>query len=190
MDSKIIAITGTPGAGKTTVLENALDKLGEDVKIINYADMMLEAGKDMGVGSDHDAIRKLPLGKQRELQERAAKNIADCAEGVVIVDTHSTVRTPSGYLPGLPEWVVRALKPQVILLVEANPEEIVGRRTNDPTRKRDAEAIEGIELHQQINRASALAAAELCGAAVKVIKNHDNGLDEASAELVELVGGL
>jgi adenylate kinase len=29
----------------------------------------------------------------------------------VIVDTHCTVKTPKGYMPGLPAWVLKEIKP-------------------------------------------------------------------------------
>lgn len=190
MNSRIIVITGTPGAGKSTVLNAAMDKFSAEVKVLNYANVMLEVGEALGLGGDHDAIRKLELDKQRGLQKKAAEKIAKgAAGGITIVDTHATIKTPKGYLPGLPEWVVRALTPEIIVLVEANPAEILGRRTRDATRKRDGEAVTGIDRHQQINRAAAMAAAELCGAAVKIIENHDDGLEKAAAELAEVIGG-
>lgn len=46
MAQKIIIITGTPGAGKTTVLNETLKKFSPDnVQIVNYGDIMLEIAK-------------------------------------------------------------------------------------------------------------------------------------------------
>jgi adenylate kinase len=187
---KIIVLTGTPGAGKTTVLKKALENLDINVKITNFADNMLAVGEELGLGSDHDAIRKQPVEVQKDLQKKAAEKIAqEAAAGdlLTIVDTHATVRTKEGYLPGLPEWVIVPLKPKIILVIEADPEEIIGRRNKDQTRQRDKEDKEGIKMHQDVNRKAAQTAADLCGASVKVIENHDNGLEKAAEDLAKLL---
>jgi adenylate kinase len=99
--------------------------------------------------------------------------------GNVILDTHCTVKTPKGYMPGLPEWVIKKLNPTAIVVVEADPEEIFNRRANDPTRNRDPDSKEQIEEHQMINRAAAMAYAALSGSTVKIVFNHDNAIDAA-----------
>lgn len=184
--AEIIIITGTPGAGKTTVLNEAISHIDSDVKIINYADMMLETGKEMGLGSDHDAVRKLPVEQQINLQKKAAENIFEKAEGLTVVDTHATIKTKQGYLPGLPEWVVKILKPKTIVLVEAEPEEIIGRRKTDESRERDKEESGKIDMHQMINRSAAASSAVLCGATIKIVANHNGRLKEAAKELAEI----
>ncbi|MFO7872703.1 MAG: adenylate kinase [Candidatus Undinarchaeales archaeon] len=185
--AEIIVLTGTPGAGKTTVLDKAIDLVDSDVSVINYADVMLETGKDSGLGSDHDKIRKLKVEQQIKLQKKAAENIAKKAEGITVVDTHSTIKTKNGYLPGLPEWVVKALKPKTIVLVEAGAEEIIGRRNTDESRERDKEDADKIELHQKINRSAVSASAVLTGATIKIVENHDNKLKEAAENLAEIL---
>ena len=189
MTNKIIVITGTPGAGKSTVLAHAMDKIKRDVEIINYADVMLELGNAFGLGANHDALRKQPIEVQQDLQKKAAEKIAT-GEGILIVDTHATVRTPAGYMPGMPAWCIEALKPHVIVLVDATSKEIQDRRAGDKTRKRDREEKSGLELQQCLNLSAAMSGAVLCGATVKVIWNHDNGLEKAAKELADLVEGI
>lgn len=184
---KIYVITGTPGAGKTSVLNAASAKV--KANIVNYADVMLETGKSLGLGNNHDALRKLPLESQKELQKKAAEKIASSAQGITIVDTHCTVRTANGYLPGLPEWVIKALNPVSIIVVDAKPREILSRREKDSTRHRDKETLESIKLQQEINYAAAIAAATLCGATVKIIENRNNNLGKAAEELAKILGG-
>jgi adenylate kinase len=82
-------------------------------------------------------------------------------------------------LPGLPEWVIKKLKPTAIVVVEADPEEIYNRRAGDKTRNRDPDTKEQIDEHQMINRAAAMAYATLSGSTVKIVFNHDNAIDEA-----------
>jgi adenylate kinase len=99
--------------------------------------------------------------------------------GNVVVDTHCTIKTQKGYMPGLPEWVAKKLNPTTIVVVEADPEEIYNRRANDKTRERDPDSKEQIEEHQMINRAAAMTCAALTGSTVKIVFNHDNAIDDA-----------
>jgi len=77
--------------------------------------------------------------------------------------------------------------PNTIIILEASPEEISRRRSKDISRKRDAEDIEGIKEHQEMNRAIAMAYGVLTGATVKIIQNHDNGLEEAVKNLSKIL---
>jgi adenylate kinase len=171
----VIVVTGIPGVGKTTVMQRASE--GLDIKFVTFGTIMIDIAKEMRLVKDRDEMRKLSLEQQKDLQIKTAEKIAGM--GNVIVDTHCTVKTPKGYLPGLPEWVVKKLNPTAIVVVEANPEEIYNRRAKDATRSRDPDSKEKIEEHQQINRAAAMAYATLSGATVKIVFNHDNAIDEA-----------
>lgn len=181
----VVIVTGTPGAGKSTVLTQALEST-KNFKVVNFGDEMFEFAKKKGLVKNRDEIRKKPPALQREIQKMAAKNISKKAENSsLIVDTHCTIKTPKGYLPGLPLWVLEELKPELILLVEAKPEEIVGRRQSDKGRIRDAELTQSIEEHQSMNRAVAMAYAMVSGATVKIIVNKENKLSEAVADMLE-----
>ena len=102
----------------------------------------------------------------------------------LVVDTHATVRTPRGYLPGLPTWVLDELEPELILIVETAPNEIIRRRNADKSRQRDAQDATGVQEHQEVNKAICMAYAAHTGATVKILQNPDGKLDEAVAELV------
>ncbi len=181
----VVVVTGTPGAGKSTVLTQVLQSV-KNFKVINFGDEMLEYAKKKGIASNRDELRKKPPAVQREIQRMAAKSIARKAKNSsIIVDTHCTIKTPKGYLPGLPIWVLEELKPESILLVEAKAEEIVGRRKSDQNRVRDMEMTKAVEEHQNINRAAAMSYAMVSGATVKMIMNRENKLDDAVAEMIE-----
>src|SRR5438067_9012642 len=128
----VVIITGVPGVGKSTVIDAAQKAKG--YKVVVYGTEMFKVAQVRGLVKDRDEMRKLDPSVQREIQESAAHAIAQM--GDVIVDTHCTIKTPRGFLPGVPEWVARALKPKQIVLVEATPHEIASRRNNDPTRAR------------------------------------------------------
>ncbi|MEE8401805.1 MAG: adenylate kinase [Candidatus Hydrothermarchaeaceae archaeon] len=186
---KVVVVTGTPGAGKTTVLNGALKKIGETLKIVNYGDEMFSVAEKKGIVSHRDDMRKKSPDVQKDIQRLAAKSIAEKAKGSpIIVDTHCTIKTPKGYLPGLPSWVIEELKPSQIILVEADSKDIAGRRARDTTRERDEEARSEIDEHQMINKATAMSYAVYSGATVKVVKNNDGGLDLAVEELASVLG--
>ena len=105
--------------------------------------------------------------------------------GNVVVDTHASILTPAGYMPGLPEWTVRALNPEIIVLVEATPDEIEGRRNKDASRARDKDDI---GLHQSVNREYAAVAAVMTGSTVAIVKNHDNQVDIAVEQFRKILG--
>ncbi len=171
----IIVITGIPGVGKTTVMQKAAE--GMDIKFVTFGTVMIDIAKEMKLVKDRDEMRKLTLEQQKKLQIKTAEKVAKMKN--VILDTHCTVKTPKGYMPGLPEWVVKKLNPTAIVLVEADPKEIYNRRAKDTTRNRDPDTVEQIAEHQQINRAAAMAYAALTGSTVKIVFNHDDALDEA-----------
>jgi adenylate kinase len=171
----VIIVTGIPGVGKTTVMKKTAK--GMDMQFVTFGTVMIDIAKEKGLAKDRDEMRKLTLERQKQLQIKTAEKIAEMKN--VIVDTHCTIKTLRGYMPGLPERVIKKLSPTAIVVVEADPEEIYNRRAKDATRNRDSDSKEEIAEHQQINRAIAMAYAALTGATVKIVFNHDNAIDEA-----------
>ncbi|MHA1770804.1 MAG: adenylate kinase [Candidatus Thorarchaeota archaeon] len=185
-----VIVTGIPGVGKTTVITTAVDmvknKHGEEVQVLNFGTAMFEVASKEGLVKHRDEMRKLPTATQRKMQQMAGEAIAKQAESArVIVDTHTLIATPNGFLIGLPEWVIRAIQPKTIVLVEADSENIARRRSDDATRERDAQAVEEIDTHQQMCRAAAVAAATLTGATVRIIKNRQGQVETAATQLYE-----
>ena len=43
----------------------------------------------------------------------------------IIIDTHMSIKSPAGYLPGLPAWVLTELMVSSYFLIESTPEEIM-----------------------------------------------------------------
>jgi adenylate kinase len=171
----VIVVTGIPGVGKTTVMQKAAE--GMDISFVTFGTVMSDIAIDDGLVKDRDQMRKLNLEQQRKLQIKSAKKVASM--GNVILDTHCTVKTPKGYMPGLPEWVIKEINPASIVVVEADPQEIFNRRASDQTRNRDPDTVAQIEEHQMINRATAMAYAAMTGATVKIVFNHDDKINEA-----------
>ena len=169
----IIAL-GVPGAGKTTVLKG----LKGDYKVVNYGDLMLEIEKkEFGI-KERDEMRKLPIEKQKLAQKLVAEALAKM-HGKVILDTHCSVATPSGYYPGLPFEFLKLWKVEALVYVTAGVDELKSRRENDPTRKRD---VDDIALHDEMNKGYLAAYSAFTGAPAVVIYNHNGKLEEAMAK--------
>lgn len=182
----LVVLTGIPGSGSTTILNKTLEKV--DYLHLNYGDVMTQIALDEGIVENRDQLRKLSPDTQKEIQKLAAAKISEQAQdGNVIVDTHCTISTPKGFLPGLPKWVLEELNPDLFILIEADPDEIIYRRLNDDSRERDIEKAKDIQLHQELNRAASMAYAVLTGATVKIIQNHDNHLDSTVDKLAKLL---
>jgi len=178
-----VIVTGIPGVGKTTVMEAAARE--RELQIVVYGTVMFEVARGKGYVDHRDEMRRMDPERQKEVQRDAAARIAGM--GDVIVDTHCSIRTPKGYLPGLPAWVLEALRPSTVVLVEADPEEIQGRRAGDATRSRDADTVEAIAEHQEFNRRFAAAYATLTGATVHTVYNHDGQVEQAILQVLPVV---
>ena len=182
----LVVLTGIPGSGSTTVLNKTLEQV--DYLHLNYGDVMTQIAIDNNIVENRDQLRKLSPDTQKEIQKQAAAKISQESENNnVIVDTHCTISTPKGFLPGLPKWVLEDLNPDLFILVEANPDEIIYRRLSDESRERDVERVKDIQLHQEMNRAAAMAYATLTGAPVKISENLDNHLSPTIRKMVKLL---
>jgi adenylate kinase len=185
----VVMITGIPGVGKSTITRLALKRTRARFRLVNFGDLMFEEAVKAGLVEHRDEMRKLDPKTQRELQLKAAQKIVEIArEEPVLLDTHATIRTPVGYLLGFPREVIEVINPNFIVIIEATPSEILGRRLRDLKRDRDVETEEQIERHQDLNRAAAVSYAMHSNALIKIIENHeDKGLEEAVNELVEVL---
>ncbi len=74
MQGRKVIITGVPGVGKTTVINEALTKLkseGVEYQSINFGTFMFEVAKSDNVVQDRDQMRSLDRTVQKRLQQRA-----------------------------------------------------------------------------------------------------------------------
>jgi len=187
---KVVVVSGVPGVGKTTVVTAGLRMVEGrlNVALVTYGTVMFEIAQRRKLVSSRDELRKLPIRVQREVQRLAGERIAAMSESqLVVVDTHTLIRTEDGFLIGLPIWVAEALRPASIVLIEADPESITARRARDATRNRDRQLVSDIAEHQRLCRAAAVAVGTLTGATVKIIKNVEGKAEEAAREFADLL---
>jgi adenylate kinase len=175
----MIIVMGLPGAGKSTVLS------GVECEKVNWGDLMFELAKKKHGIEHRDGIRKLPPTAQSEIQEQVANELAK-RKGQFILDTHCSVRTEKGYLPGIPYRLLSKLKVDYLVLVTAPIEQIMSRRKKDMAgsagRVRELDEREARE-HDAHNRALLAAYSVLSGAPAMIVLNEDNGLARAQERI-------
>ncbi len=189
-ESKKIVIVGIPGVGKTTVLSKLAEILksrNKTVTVVSFGTVMFEEAKKKGI-KDRDELRKLSMAEQQELQKIAGEVISKLNENVVIIDTHAFISTPSGFYPGLPEYVLRIIKPANFISLSAKPEEIYNRRMTDETRKRDTVTIDSIKKELAVQDAMLSACSVLSGSPMKPILNREGKVDEAAESVIKAIG--
>lgn len=186
---KTVIIVGVPGVGKSTIIANATETLknkGTSVKTVVFGSVMFEEAKKLGI-NDRDELRKLKIDVQEKLQNKAAEHISSLNDSIVFVDTHLFIKTQSGYYPGLPMNLILKMNPQKLILITANPDEILNRRKKDTTRTRDLISDDEINRDIQVSLSMISSLSILTGAPFEIIYNHDDMIDSATSQLVELL---
>jgi adenylate kinase len=149
---------------------------------------MNEIMRDLGKDLHRDDMRQQNIDAQKKAQELAASEIANRAtHGTTVVDTHMFIRTASGLWAGLPRTVLERLAPRLLVLVEADPEQIASRRKTDTDRKREQSLAEEITFDLTWSRATAAASSMTTGAPVKVIRNDTGRQKQAALELYQAI---
>lgn len=183
-----IVIVGVPGVGKSTVVEAAKRAVpGSQVQVFGTA--MFDEALRLKWVEHRDEMRKLPVDKQKKLQEAAASRISRGKGKVVFIDTHLFIRTPEGFWPGLPMRVIEPMKPTHLILVEASAGEVLARRKNDKTRYRDEISEEEVAEELELARSFLTSASLVSGAPMTFIRNEEGKSETAASMVAALVRG-
>jgi adenylate kinase len=186
-NNKRVVVVGIPGVGKTTVISRTaeiLNQRGTQTAVVVFGTMMFEEAKKLGINS-RDEMRRQSIEVQRHMQNLAARRIADLKDNIVIVDTHLFINTNEGYYPGLPLHLLEVIKPTNIVMVAADPEEIVNRRRIDETRDRDIESVEDIQYQLDISKVMVATCSVLTGCPFIIIMNSNNKINETASKIVK-----
>ena len=189
--NKRVAVVGIAGVGKTTVISQAakiLKQKGHKTAVVVFGTTMLEEAKKIGL-KNRDEIRNLPIKDQQHLQDMAAKRIAEMKDNIVIVDTHLFINTTEGYYPGLPMRLLNIIKPTHMVMIAADPQEILNRRKSNGTRQRDIISEENIQHELDISKVMVTSCSVLTGSPFIIITNNDNKTDEAASYLIKVLAG-
>lgn len=188
---RIVIVVGIPGVGKSTVISRANELLKEkeiDISTVIFGTLMFEKAKSKGITS-RDEMRSLSINEQKELQRQAAMEISEFKDNYVVIDTHLFIKTPEGYYPGLPYDLLKIINPNHFVLILASSNNILSRRTNDLTRKRDIISEDDIQDELDIAMSMVSSSALLSGAPFTIINNEDNKVDKAAMMLSNIILG-
>ncbi len=184
-------VIGIPGVGKTSVIKEAKKYCKKKFTVVNFGDVVFELVKDKFDLRSRDEIRKkVKYLEYKKFQLEACKKICKEAEGLVLIDTHFLIKTTFGYLPGTSREMIRELDPKFVVVVTADPKDILSRRKSDETRDRDLESIDEIKLHQDLTINYALSIAYDAHIPIAIIKNEEGKLEEAGKKLAEVLNNL
>ena len=183
-------MTGISGVGKTTLLSKVVEIIkshDKSVNVLSFGTMMFEIAKENGL-KERDELRKLSLKEQQNLQKIVAEKIAAQTDELVIIDTHAFIHSPEGYYPGLPEHVLKIIKPTNFVSVSAKPEEIYNRRMKDDTRNRDKITLINIKKELEYQTGMISACVVITGSPVRYILNDEGKVDEAVDKIITSIG--
>ena len=189
-ENRRIIMTGIPGVGKTTLLAKIVETLkgrNKSVSVMSFGTLMFEIAQKNDL-KDRDYLRKLPVKEQQSLQKMAADKIAAQNDEIVIIDTHAFINSPEGYYPGLPEHVLKIIKPTNFVSISAKPEEIYNRRMKDQTRNRDKITLVNIKKELEYQSGMISACAVITGSPVRHILNDEGKVDEAVDKIISSIG--
>lgn len=190
VENKRVVLVGIPGVGKTTLLTRLVEILRSrniGVSVNSFGTLMLETAQESGI-QNRDELRKLPISRQQDLQKTAAEKLSRLDDDVVIVDTHAFISSPEGYYPGLPEQVLRIIKPTNFISLSAKPEEIYSRRVNDTTRSRDHITMPTIKRELDVQAGMISSCSIITGTPVKFVLNDEGKVDEAANTIIAALG--
>lgn len=188
--SKKVVMVGIPGVGKTSlisVLAKMLSHNNHRVSVHSFGSVMLEEARKAGI-TDRDMLRKATIEDQQKYQNMAAEKLAKMADEIVIIDTHAFISTPAGFYPGLPDHVLRIIRPSSMISVHARPEEIYNRRMSDTTRNRDKITIDRIKRELSVQESMVSACSVLSGAPVKTVLNLEGKIEDAASSVIRALG--
>ncbi|MCL4372154.1 AAA family ATPase [Candidatus Marsarchaeota archaeon] len=179
----VILVLGSPGAGKTTLI-NSLPKR-PNTKVINIGTLMEHEAAAEAV--TRDRLRYLSTNKIRALRRKAFKRIG-AMSGTIIVDTHATVEKGNKFIFGLPIKDLHYMgKISGIIYVDATPDELVKRRLADTVRKRENDDLEVLNLQRQINLAVMSAYGSEFDIPVYILHNKENKLEKSIEDFSKFV---
>jgi len=183
----VTVVTGVPGVGASNVCREARRRLEDGYELLNFGDIMLEEALTRGLVADRDDLATLPLREIRLLQRRAGEFVARRARNrAILLNTHLVVATAHGFLSGLPPAVRSDVSPDRFVLVEADPATVGERRDTVEYRTYREQGERAIDLHQDLNRASAATHATETGATIRLVDN-EGAVDDAATALADIV---
>jgi adenylate kinase len=184
--SGIVILAGTPGAGKTSILNEIKNTSGKKYKIVGIGTEMLNiANKGNGKGmkvADRDMIRSLDSDEIAKLRFRACSSINKMT-GNIVLDTHASIKKGNRYVLGFFIDELKKFKNlKALVYIDSRAHDIIFRRAKDLGRKREVESIEELDTQREINIGLISAYAAHMHIPIYIIRNEQDHLDAAVKE--------
>jgi adenylate kinase len=146
-----IPLTGVQGVGKTAI-SIELSKIYPSLAYKDYADFMLDASNICS----KDTIEKLHSEERIPIYQKANELLLDFLDSnsaeAIILESHVSVELPDGSLISFSPDEFKLLRTELIIVIEASPDEICRRRAEDQARIRTVGKVDSVENQQKWNR--------------------------------------
>jgi adenylate kinase len=173
--NKIAIVTGTPGAGKTSILLKA----GAGYKVVSIGTQMSEIAKKAGLVNNRDEMRSMRVRQIEDLRLKACEGI-NMMKGNIIIDTHASIKNKERYVPGFSVEELDSLSGlKAFVYVDSKAHEIIIRRARDLTRHREIETVEELDQQREINISLISAYAAHKNVPIYMIRNPERNLESA-----------
>lgn len=146
---KIVIVFGLPGAGKTTLIESALEKRNDFIRLSGGSLINAELPEH-----ERDLLRRentdQVLLNQKILLFNFRKKRAELKDKHIIFDGHCLVKSEDS-VTVIPIGVIQGLEPDIIIFVDEASDVIIDRRNRDQTRpNREVESISDIDKNREM----------------------------------------
>lgn len=149
MPNKIVFVCGSPGAGKTTIVNSLATS--KNYRVLNVGTLMTERAIKEGYVKNRDELRFLSNKKLSKLRTEMLNSLSKM-NGNIILDSHATVQQNGRYLPGITLNDIKHLGGLAgFVYIDAFTNDIVKRRKGDRTRRRENERQDLIDVQRLVN---------------------------------------
>ncbi len=188
--NKIVIVTGTPGAGKTSIVDGVIKEGGRiKYKTVSMGTEMNNLAVKKRLVKNRDEIRKLHPKTIEKLRGEALVKISKM-NGNLILDTHATVKSANRYVPGFSSREIGILSGlKAFVYIDSEATDIIIRRARDRNRTRDVDNIEELKQQREINL-SLIASYSIQSEVpvpIFIIENRENKLEQAIAQAKDII---
>ena len=183
----MLIVVGLAGAGKSTVLKKFLEERN-DISIVNYGNLALNVALSGKLAEDRDRINSLPSTTHRKIQEEVVKQLNDSPR--TILDTHAILKHDPGYIAGITPDLLKKVKIEGFVFIDASSEELLSRRSRDKTRTRSMPTKEQIDDDRFLCKTLICGWVSQTGAPFYFIHNKEGDLDSAVGEMRKIAKDL
>lgn len=171
----VIGVFGISGVGKSWVVGEVAARIPGTLHL--QGSVLIKQGL-AGPSVSSEELRRASgeriIAHQRILIARFNREVAEHLSSVVLFDGHLLIDTATE-LYEVPQVVIAALSPAVLVHVEADPSLIAARRNADTQRKRPVRDIDALAAHQARSRQLCQDCALTLGIPMHIIGSSDVG---------------